>query len=136
LAEPVTLAIPFYRGAAFLRDAVESVQAQSCEDWRLLVVDDRGSDEDVSGWLAALADPRIRYERNPSNLGMVPCWNRCLDLAETDRVTLLHGDDRLEPGYVALMRDLAATYPEAAAFFCEARIIDERGGRCSPSPIG
>jgi len=127
VAEPVTLAIPFHRGAAYLREAVESVRMQSSEDWRLVVVDDRGGEEDVSTWLTGLADPRIRYERNPANLGMVPCWNRCLELAETDRVTLLHGDDRLEPGYVALMQELCALHPQAVAFFCEARIIDETG---------
>jgi hypothetical protein len=40
---------------------------------------------------------------------------------------LLHADDQLEPGYVALMQQLAPRYRDAAAFFCGARIIDAEG---------
>src|SRR5262249_34364804 len=66
---------------------------------------------------------------NDANLGMVGNWNRCLDLAETDLVTLLHADDELRPDYTDVMLQAAQAHPEAAAFFCQADIIDERG-RC------
>lgn len=127
MAEPLTLAIPFHRGVDYLREAVASVRAQDGDAWRLLVVDDSGEETGAAALVGQDGDPRLRYVRNPGNLGMVACWNRCLELAETDLVTLLHADDRLEPGYVTLMQGLADAHPDAAAFFCEARIIDERG---------
>ena len=50
-------------------------------------------------------------------------WNRCLDLAETDLVTLLHADDELLPNYVSVFRAAAARYPACAALFCGARVV-------------
>lgn len=124
----VTIAIPFHRGRDYLRAAIESVLAQQSPDWRLLLVDDSGSGDAGEQEVAAFDDSRLTYHRNPGNLGMVASWNRCLDLAESDLVTLLHADDRLEPGYVALMQQLARRHRDAAAFFCGAHIIDAAGG--------
>jgi hypothetical protein len=58
---------------------------------------------------------------------MVGNWNRCLDLAETDLVTLLHADDELLDNYCGLMAAAGERFPDAAAFFCGARIIDGAG---------
>jgi glycosyltransferase involved in cell wall biosynthesis len=125
--DPVTIAIPFHRGRAYLRAAIESVLGQQDQAWRLLVVDDSAGAEGAFEVVAEIGDPRIVLHRNPQNLGMVANWNRCLDLAESDLVTLLHADDRLLPNYVGLMRGLAVRHRDAAAFFCAARIIDASG---------
>jgi glycosyltransferase involved in cell wall biosynthesis len=127
VSERLTIAIPFHRGVDWLEAAVRSVLAQTRGDWRLFVVDDGGSDRGLEARLRALADSRIAYHRNPGRLGMVPAWNRCLELADTELVTLLHADDLLLPGYAELMLGLAARFPEAAAVCCEARIIGAAG---------
>jgi glycosyltransferase involved in cell wall biosynthesis len=123
----LTIAIPFYRGLEYLESAIESVLAQNRPDWRLFVFDDSGQIGEVGELLGSYADPRVAYHRNERNLGMVPNWNRCIDRADTDLVALLHADDRLEPDYVDAMLELAGRHPDAAAYFCEARIIDSRG---------
>jgi glycosyltransferase involved in cell wall biosynthesis len=123
----VTIAIPFHRGREYLRVAIESVLAQASPDWRLLLVDDSGGGHDAEEVAATFGDDRVVVHRNPANLGMVASWNRCLELAESDLVTLLHADDLLEPGYVASMQELSRCHPDAAAFFCGARIIDAEG---------
>ncbi len=123
----LTIAIPFYDGLEYLREAVESVRAQSSSDWRLLVCDDGGRDQGVEELLSRYADPRIEYVRNDGNVGMVRNWNLCIDRAGTDLVSLLHGDDRLMPGYVEIMAGLAGRHPDAAALFCAASIIDAGG---------
>jgi glycosyltransferase involved in cell wall biosynthesis len=123
----VTIAIPFYRGRDYLRSAIESVLAQDSPDWRLLVVDDSGGDVCAAEVLAEFDDARIASHRNPRNLGMVASWNRCLELVDSDLVALLHADDRLEPGYVALMQRLARGHPDAVACYCGARIVDAEG---------
>lgn len=128
MGDLVTIAIPFHRGRDYLRVAIESVLAQQSPDWRLLLVDDSGGGEDCEQVAAEFDDRRLVVHHNPANLGMVASWNRCFDLAESDLVTLLHADDRLEPGYVGLMQQLARLHREAAAFFCGAHIIDAAGG--------
>jgi glycosyltransferase involved in cell wall biosynthesis len=124
----IAFAIPFHRGLAHLREAIESVLAQTEARWRLLVLDDCGeADAEVEALVADYRDARIARQRNPRNLGMVGNWNRALDLAPADLVTLLHADDRLLPDYAELALGLAAAHPGAVALSCAARIIDARG---------
>ncbi len=122
----ITFAIPFYRNLELLERAVRSVLAQTDSDWKLIISDD-GSEPGVREFVDGLVDSRVRYVHNAARLGMVGNWNRCLELADTDRVTLLHGDDEVLPGYSALMKDMAEWYPDATAYFCRARIIDVQG---------
>jgi hypothetical protein len=60
---------------------------------------------------------------------MVACWNRCLEVAGGELVTLLHADDRLLPGYVGAMKRLARAHPGAAALFAAHETIDAAGKR-------
>jgi glycosyltransferase involved in cell wall biosynthesis len=129
----LTIAIPFHRGHTYLREALDSVFAQTSADWLLLVCDD-GPEAGTAELVHAYRDPRLSYHRNEGNLGMAGNWNRCLDLAVTDLVTLLHADDRLQPNYVALMTAAAAEYPRAAAYYCRSAIIDAAGRRCFSLP--
>ena len=126
------IAIPFYRNVAYLRSAIESVLEQSSTDWRLWIVDDSGGqepEEDVRSLVTSFADSRIHYQRNSMTVGMVANWNRCLDVADTEFVTLLHGDDRLLPGYAEVVQRLADRHPTAVAVYCAATIIDASGER-------
>jgi glycosyltransferase involved in cell wall biosynthesis len=126
LPDTITFGIPYYRGLAFLQRAIESVFAQRSSNWRLVIVDD-GSDEPAEALVLQYRDPRVRYLHNETTLGMAENWNRCLDLAETDLVTLLHADDELLPNYAALMAAAALEDPDAVAFFCRAKVIDGSG---------
>lgn len=124
----VTLAIPFYRDLAYLRDAIESVVAQRSPHWRLLVCDDGAVEPGARELVEQIVgDEHARYVRNERNLGMVANWNRCLDEADTPLVSLLHADDRLQPDYVERMAALAQRHPECVAFYCGARVIDAAG---------
>jgi glycosyltransferase involved in cell wall biosynthesis len=122
----LTIAIPFYKGRHYLRRALESVLRQTHPGWFLIVCDDCGPDGRVGELISSYGDPRIQYVRNDRNLGMAGNWNRCLDVAGGDLVTLLHADDELVADYAAVMVEAAGQWPEAAAFFCGARIIDEK----------
>ncbi len=124
--EHLTIAIPFFKGQAYLRLAIESVLRQSSSEWLLVICDD-GPEPGTAELVASYADSRIRYLKNEKNLGMAGNWNRCLDEAGTDLVDLLHNDDELLPDYVETMLRAGREYPEAAAFFCSARIIDAKG---------
>jgi glycosyltransferase involved in cell wall biosynthesis len=130
----LTIAIPFYRGQAYLRQAIDSVLQQTHNDWHLLICDDCGPEPGTAELVGSYREARIRYERNEQNLGMSGNWNRCLDLAPADLVTLLHADDRLLPNYVDVMTTSAAQHPAAALFFCRSQIIDRHGRRCFSLP--
>lgn len=121
----LTVAIPFYSRLDFMKRAITSVLRQSSPDWELLVCDDSTPRLGAKDIVDAFRDDRIRYLRNPNRLGMARNWNRCLDMARTDLVTILHGDDELLPGYCEQMIVADARHPNAVAFFCRATTIDE-----------
>jgi glycosyltransferase involved in cell wall biosynthesis len=133
-APELTFAIPFYQGRAYLQRAIASVLRQNNPAWQLLVCDDCGPEPEIAQLVRSYADPRIRYHRNEYNLGMAGNWNRCLDLAATDLVNLLHADDELLDGYADVMIRAAQRHPHAVAFFCRARIIDEHSRPCFSFP--
>jgi glycosyltransferase involved in cell wall biosynthesis len=124
----LTLAIPFHTGADYLRRALVSALQQTNPQWELVVSDD-GPEPGVGDLVRSLGDPRLRYERHPAPHGMAANWNRCLDLARTDLVTLVHADDELLPNYVEVMAKAAPQFPTAAALFCEAVVIGPGGQR-------
>jgi hypothetical protein len=123
----LTLAIPYYTGRHYLERAIRSVLAQRDSRWRLNVCDGRGAEPGLGAFVHSFQDARIRYFGPTGPLGMVENWNRCLDSAGTELVTLLHADDELLADYCGLMRDAAGRHPEATALFCRARIIDADG---------
>ena len=92
----VSVCIPAYAAAAFLRSAVQSVLDQTYGDLEVIVVDDASTDgtlESISG----LSDPRIRRYSNPSNLGGGANWNRAASLARGKWIKILCSDDLLRP---------------------------------------
>jgi len=103
------------------------VRAQRMGAWRCIVLDDRGEPGGVAELVASFDDPRITYHDNQTTLGIVGNWNRGLDLAATELVTLLHADDRLLPDYCDVIFALADAHPHAVALCCDAEIIDAQG---------
>jgi len=126
-ADPrISFAIPYYDNPGYLVESVASVLAQTVSDWELVVVDDAGP-EPADDVVRRLDDPRVRYVRNPTRLGLPGNWNQSLRQCRAPLVTLLHGDDRLLPSYGEEVLAAAAARPDAAAVFTGTTIIDESG---------
>jgi len=125
-APRLTFAIPFLRGLPYLREVLASVRAQQRDDWRCVVLDE-GEERGVGELVASLADARFEHRTNERRLGIVGNWNRGLDSAATELVTLLHADDRLLPDYLDVITALADARPRAVAVACDAAIVDEAG---------
>jgi glycosyltransferase involved in cell wall biosynthesis len=129
MAEPtpsIDVMMPYYGDVPLMRAAVRSVLAQTDPEWHLTVVDD-GREPGVPEWFAELADPRISYLRNEVNLGISANFQKCLELAERDRLTIMGCDDLLLPNYVATVRALAAAHPGVGLVQPGVRVIDENG---------
>ena len=123
----VGFGIPFYAGLDYLREALASLVAQTDPDWTAVVIDDHSPEAGAEEVVAALGDPRIRYQRNEANLGLAANFNRCLAAPGTDVVAIFHADDILEPNYVGTIRAAHADHPEAAMVAPMATAIDAGG---------
>jgi len=123
--------------AAYLRQAIASVQAQSLQAWELLIGEDGSSDD--TGRIArsaALADPRIRVFDSPAGaLGFHRNFARLLDAARAPYVAFLEGDDWWsEPCKLDLQ--LALLDQDSSLAFCggRTRVIDQRSSPLQAAP--
>lgn len=92
----ITVAMPAYNAAAHLREAVDSILAQSFEDFELLVVDD-GSTDSTLALAQSIGDKRIRVERLPANKGRATARNMALGRARGRYLAWMDADDIAMP---------------------------------------
>lgn len=81
----VSIITPTWACADFIVETIESVQAQTYENWELLIQDDCSTDntlEVVKPYMEA--DKRIKYECNPQNSGAAITRNNALRRAKMD----------------------------------------------------
>jgi glycosyltransferase involved in cell wall biosynthesis len=113
----VSIGMPVFNGERYVADAIESILKQDFGDFELIISDNASTDrtEAICRELAA-ADPRIRYFRNPRNLGAAANYNLCFERARGIYFKWAAHDDRLAPGY--LRRAVAALEAEPEAVLC------------------
>ena len=124
----VSVLIPTYRYAGYLREALDSVLAQDFTDFEVIVSDDCSGDgtAEILREYAA-RDPRIRAHVQPANLGMVRNWNWCLSRARGELVQFVFGDDMLaRPDALGNMVALLDTHPGAALAASARNLMDEK----------
>lgn len=120
--------LPAYK-ARFLKEAVDSILAQTYRDFELIIVDD-ASPEGLEAIVNAYDDVRIRHFVNEENVGgkdLVAQWNRCLEYAEGDYVVLASDDDVYHPQYLEKMNELVEKYPQVNVFRPRIQYIDGQG---------
>jgi hypothetical protein len=127
-APRVSVAIAAYNHAPFVRECIESVQAQTFTDWEIVVTDD-GSSDGTAEILRELAatDPRVRVQSFAANQGACVAINDAITRARGEFIAILNSDDRFLPDKLAQQVDFLDRNPEQAAVFTRPRLIDERG---------
>lgn len=88
----VTVAMPVYNDAAYLKEAVDSILAQTFRDFELLVIDD-GSTDGSASIIAEYADSRIRCIPFAENKGRPVARNAALDNAHGEYLAWMDADD-------------------------------------------
>ncbi|WP_425557442.1 glycosyltransferase [Deinococcus aluminii] len=89
----VSVLMPTFKQASFLPRALESLLAQSWEDWELIVVDDGSPDDTARVIQPYLADPRISFHRLERNGGLGAALNHATALARGRYLAYLPSDD-------------------------------------------
>jgi glycosyltransferase involved in cell wall biosynthesis len=111
----VSFVTPVYNGERYLAEAIESVLAQTYQNWEYVILDNCSTDrsaEIARGY--AERDPRIRVVTNDEFLPQIDNWNRSMTLISDESVytKVLHADDWLYPECVERMVALAEEHPE------------------------
>ena len=92
----VSIVMPNYNGAEYVKETIESVLAQTYSNWELLFVDDCSSDNSLE-IVDSFNDPRIKIFRNEKNKGAAASRNLALNQASGRWVAFLDSDDLWKP---------------------------------------
>ena len=122
----VSVCMPTYNKADFIAEAIQSVLDQTFKDFELIITDDVSSDnsEEI---IRSFNDPRIKFIKNKKNLGMINNWNKAVSMANGEYITILHGDDRYLPEFLAAESEILDKSPNVGYVFSACNIIDENG---------
>lgn len=93
----VSIIMPSYNTALYIKDSIESVLSQTYTNWELIIVDDCSTDNTDEIVSQYLADERIHYIKNDINSGAAVSRNRALREAKGKWIAFLDSDDLWEP---------------------------------------
>jgi glycosyltransferase involved in cell wall biosynthesis len=101
MSAKVSVVIPAYNNADYLRDTIKSVQAQTYTNLEI-IISDHSSDDDTWGVMQEFAgDPRITLMATPSGGGARRNWNVVSEAATGEYLKLVCGDDLLHSDAIA-----------------------------------
>ena len=102
----VSVCMPTYNAERWIREAIESALEQTWTNFELVISDNASTDATLE-IARTYADPRIRIEPSPRNLGLVANHNRVVRLSTGRYIKFLHADDVLTPACIEEMVGLA-----------------------------
>ena len=127
----VSVVIPTYNRAGFLREALGSALSQDYGNIEVVVSDNASSDGTPATMEEYAGDKRVRYFRNERNIGMYPNQRRALfDHASGDWAIMLDDDDYLtDRHYISKAMKIACDDQGVVLVHANCRILEEDSGQ-------
>jgi predicted SAM-dependent methyltransferase len=122
----VSVFIPSYNHAPYVGAAIASIQAQTFQDFEIVVTDD-GSSDGTADVVAAINEPRLRLKRFATNRGAVAATNDAIGRCQGEYLALLNSDDVFLPNKLATQVTFLDAHPEVGAVFGLSQAIDHDG---------
>lgn len=110
-----TIGIPNYERPHYLREALQSILAQSFTDFEVIVSDDC-SKADIASVINAFSDPRLRWVRQEENLGAVANFNYVIGQARGRYIVFHQNDDLLHPDFLLRAYEAFQRHPDAVLY--------------------
>ena len=108
----VSVIVTSYNYAHYIGEAIASVLSQDFPQLELIVVDNASTDNTDEVVAGFAADPRLRYIKNETNIGLTPNHNRGLSFARGDYIVFCSADDGLLPGHLRRSYDYLQAHPD------------------------
>jgi glycosyltransferase involved in cell wall biosynthesis len=129
----ISVLIPAYNAERYVLQSVQSVLAQTYEDFELIVVNDASTDRTLEV-LSAISDKRLRVLNNSSNLGVVGAGNRALNEATGRYIARLDADDLSLPTRFAKQIAFLDQNPRVLVLGTEQSVLERGEIRFSRQP--
>ena len=126
-APKISVLLPIYNAARYLREAVESLRTQTHADFEIVAVDDGSTDESAEILrTVARTEPRLQVESRP-NTGIVGALNDGLALARGEFIARMDADDVSLPRRFSAQLDFLAQHPDCVALGSDVEFTDPEG---------
>ncbi len=126
----LSIIMPVYNAEAYLREAVESILAQTYTDYELIIVED-GSTDNSPEIIESFTDSRIQRLYNDGNKGIVFTRNRGMAAARGRYIAPFDADDIAHPEKYAKQIQFLEENPEYGLLGTWAKLIDGKGNTLS-----
>ncbi len=122
----VTVVIPNYNHAQFLDQRIESVFAQTYQDFELLLLDDASTDDSRAILNRYAEDPRVRTIYNETNSGSpFKQWNKGVQEASGEYIWLAEADDYAAPNLLETLVAELSHNPSVGVAYCHSLYVDK-----------
>jgi len=124
--QTVTLLLPNYNGARFLRESIPALLRQTYQHFQLIVVDNCSTDESAAV-VSGFADNRISFVPHLEHVPVAGSFKRAQELVDTPFYALCAVDEVYEPEWLGTMIGLLERQPDAFFACCKIDSADIDG---------
>jgi glycosyltransferase involved in cell wall biosynthesis len=122
----VSIIVPNYNHARYLRQRIESVLGQTYQDFEVILLDDCSTDESSSIIEEYANDPRVRIELNRQNSGSTfKQWTKGVLLARGKYVWIAESDDYADERLLERLVTILDSKPEVTFAYCRSWRVDQ-----------
>ncbi len=124
----VSAIVPNYNHARFLRKRIETILAQTFQDFELILLDDCSTDDSRSILRSYASDPRTRLNFNEKNSGSTyKQWNKGVQLARGEYVWIAESDDYADPHLLERLVQAFEAKTDTVLAFCRSFCLTADG---------
>jgi glycosyltransferase involved in cell wall biosynthesis len=123
----VSVVVPSYNNASFIEATMDSILAQTFQDFELVVADHSSADRTWQLLQRYAADPRVRLLQTEAGGGAPRNWSRVTEAARGELVKLVCGDDLIYPECLRRQVEAMDAHPPVDLVAAQRDLIDARG---------
>ena len=123
----ISIVIPVYRRTEYICEAIDSaVNQKTNHAYNVIIVDNTVENNSIYDLIKLYPEDKIVYYKNEQNIGMFGNWNRCIELADTPWITMLHDDDKMKPDYIETIMNAIELLPACNGIGVDLEIINDK----------
>ncbi len=124
----VSIGMPVYNRDKYVAASIEAHLNQTYSDFELVITDNASTDRSDEICRAyAAKDSRVKYHRNPQNLGAAGNYNRCFELSVGEYFRWTPSDDLVSPNLLERAVEVLDRDPSVFVAYPKTKLIDGEG---------
>lgn len=131
----ISIGLPVYNGEQFIRQTLDSLLAEDCENFEIIISDNASVDGTAGICQEYLArDQRIRYYRNATNLGAIRNFNRTFELSSGNFFMWAGAHDMWSPSFISRCTNILNEDQSVVLAYSQTMLINMDGEQIETAP--